>query len=334
MSVLKNPTKMEIMIGRYLEWIGVRGYAAMTVTGRSYDLGYFRQWCDERGITSPQEVTQAVLERYQGYLHYSQNKTKKGQKLSPRTQHLRVTTLKGFFKWLSKYNHILYNPARELELPKLGSPLPGAILTLEEIEKVMSRANLDEPLGIRDRAILETLYSTGIRRMELCNLTRRDLNLEHGFVMVREGKNNKDRVVPIGDRAISWIDKYLWEVRPHISPDPDYGIVFLTKGGKPFRPKHLTVITNKYVQAAQLGKSGSCHIFRHSMATLMLEGGADIRYIQQMLGHVRLNTTQIYTRVSVGKLKEIHTKTHPGATFKRTRGNTDNTDNTENIAAK
>jgi integrase/recombinase XerD len=316
---LKNPTKMEIMMGRYLEWIGIRGYSALSVKGRRYCLGYFRQWCEDRGITDPQEVSRAVLERYQGYLHYSQNKMKKGQKLSPKTQHLRLTTLQGFFKWLSKYNHISSNPALELVLPKLGKRIPRNVLTIREIEKVLNGIDLESPLGLRDRAILETLYSTGIRRMELCNLRNQDLNLEEGFVLIREGKNNKDRVVPIGERAIAWLDKYLWELRPRLAPAPDYGIIFLTKDGKPIRPKHLTVIANKYVKLAGLGKSGSCHIFRHTMATLMLDGGADIRYIQEMLGHARLETTLVYTSVSKKKLKEVHKKTHPGANLKRRR---------------
>jgi len=313
----KNASKMEKMIRRYLEWISARGYSAMTVKGRRYDLGYFKQWCEDRGITDPQEVTRPVLERYQGYLHYSQNKTKKNQKLSTRTQQLRLTTLKGFFKWLSKYNHITGNPASELVLPKLGKRLPHAVLTIREIEKVLNVIDLESPLGLRDRAILETLYSTGIRRMELCNLKKQDLNLEEGFVLVREGKNNKDRVVPIGERAIAWLDKYLWDSRPLLAPDPDYGMVFLTIHGKPIKPKHLTTLTNKYVKLAGLGKTGSCHIFRHTMATLMLDGGADIRYIQEMLGHARLETTQVYTSVSKKKLKEVHKKTHPGANLKR-----------------
>jgi integrase/recombinase XerD len=314
---LKNHSKMEIMMGRYLDWISARGYAAMTVKGRRYDIGYFKQWCEDRGITDPREVTRSVLERYQSYLHYSQNKTKKNQKLRTRTQPLRLTTLQNFFKWLAKYNHIQGNPASELVLPKLGKRLPRAVLTIKEIEKVLNGIDIESPLGLRDRAILETLYSTGIRRMELCNLKKLDLNLEEGFVMVREGKNNKDRVVPIGERAIAWVDKYLWESRPLLAPDPDYGMVFLTTNGKPIKPKHLTYITNKYVQLAGLGKTGSCHIFRHTMATLMLDGGADIRYIQEMLGHARLETTQVYTSVSKKKLKEVHKKTHPGANLKR-----------------
>jgi integrase/recombinase XerD len=315
----KKPSKMEIMMRRYLEWIAARGYSAMTVKGRSYDLVYFKQWCEDREITDPQEVSRAVLELYQSHLHYSQNKTKKNQKLSARTQHLRLTTLKGFFQWLAKYNHIPGNPALELVMPKLGKHLPRAVLTIREIEKVLNCIDIETPLGLRDRAILETLYSTGIRRMELCNLKNLDLNLEDGFVMIREGKNNKDRVVPIGERAIAWLDKYLWESRPLLAPDPDYGMVFLTKDGKPIRPKHLTAVTNKYVKLAGLGKTGSCHLFRHTMATLMLDGGADIRYIQEMLGHARLETTQVYTSVSKKKLKEVHKKTHPGANLKRKR---------------
>jgi integrase/recombinase XerD len=314
---LKNPSKMEIMMERYLDWIGARGYSAMTVRGRRYDLGYFRKWCEDRDITNSQEVSRAVIERYQSHLHYSLNKTKKGQKLSLKTQHLRLTILQRFFEWLSKYNHISCNPASELVLPKLGKHLPRAVLTIREIEKVLNGIDLESPLGLRDRAILETLYSTGIRRMELCNLKNQDLNLEDGFVMVREGKNNKDRVVPIGERAIAWLDKYLWESRPLIAPEPDYGLVFLTTHGKPIKPKHLTCITNKYVKLAGVGKTGSCHIFRHTMATLMLDGGADIRYIQEMLGHAKLETTQVYTNVSKKKLKEVHKKTHPGANLKR-----------------
>jgi integrase/recombinase XerD len=314
---LKKPGKMEIMMRRYLEWIAARGYAAMTVKGRKYDLGYFKQWCEDRSITDPREVSRSVLERYQSYLHYSQNKTKSGKKLSPKTQHLRLNTLKGFFQWLSKYNHIQGNPASELVLPKLGKRLPRAVLTIREIEKVLNDIDLESPLGIRDRAILETLYSTGIRRMELCNLKNLDLNLEDGFVMIREGKNNKDRVVPIGERAVAWLDKYLWDSRPLLVTDPDYGMVFLTKDGTPLKPKHLTWITNKYVKLAGLGKTGSCHLFRHTMATLMLDGGADIRYIQEMLGHARLETTQVYTSVSKKKLKEVHKRTHPGANLKR-----------------
>jgi len=132
-------------------------------------------------------------------------------------------------------------------------------------------------------------------------------------VMVRQGKGRKDRMIPIGERALAWLDRYLVEVRPHLVVEPDDGVLFLTNEGTPFTPSRMTQLVRGYVLSAELGKSGSCHLFRHTMATLMLEGGADIRFIQQMLGHAKLETTQIYTQVSIRQLKTIHAATHPGA---------------------
>jgi integrase/recombinase XerD len=317
MSVSNPPTEMEVMIMRHFEWMRVRNYSEETIEGRSLTLKYFSQWCEERGITRPQEVTRPVLERYQRYLYHY--RSKKGKRLNIQTQNVRLTAVRMFFSWLSRYKHILYNPASELELPRSEYHLPKSILTLEEVEQVMNQVDLNAPMGLRDRAILETLYSTGMRRKELCNLKKQDINLDGGLVMIRQGKYKKDRVIPIGDRAIAWIDKYLYDSRPFIVLDPanDDDTLFLTMDGKPLRPKHLTRLTHQYVSAANIGKEGSCHIFRHTMATLMLEGGADSRFIQQMLGHASLDTTQIYTRVAVTRLKEIHSQTHPGASLKR-----------------
>jgi len=135
--------------------------------------------------------------------------------------------------------------------------------------------------------------------------------------MIRQGKGKKDRMVPIGARAIAWTEKYLGDVRPQLVVEPDQGVLFLTATGEAFTPNRLTQMVREYVAAAAIGKTGACHLFRHMMATLMLEGGADIRFIQQMLGHAELSTTQIYTQVSIRKLKEIHTATHPGAKLER-----------------
>ncbi|MGH8241662.1 MAG: tyrosine-type recombinase/integrase, partial [Steroidobacteraceae bacterium] len=159
--------------------------------------------------------------------------------------------------------------------------------------------------------ILETLYSTGMRRRELMGLSLFDLDRERGTVMIRQGKGKKDRMIPIGERAVRWIDRYQNEVRPGFVVR-DHATLFLTHTGEPFTPNRLTQLVREYIRAADLGKSGSCHLFRHTMATLMLENGADIRYIQAMLGHAELSTTQIYTQVSIRKLKEIHSATHPG----------------------
>ena len=153
-------------------------------------------------------------------------------------------------------------------------------------------------MGLRDRAILETLYSTGMRRLELIGLSCYDLDRERGTVMIRQGKGKKDRMIPIGERALAWIDQYLESARPDLVVGQDDGTLFLTNAGEAFTPDRLTQMVRDYVDAADIGKRGSCHLFRHTMATLMLENGADIRFIQAMLGHAELSTTQIYTQVS------------------------------------
>lgn len=232
--------------------------------------------------------------------------------MSARTQHGRITPIRVWFKWLAKQNFILYNPASDLDLPRLDRRLPRHVLTVKEAETVLAVPDLDTATGLRGRAMLETLYSTGMRRMELLNLQVFDLDAERGTVMIRQGKGKKDRMVPIGERAIAWIEKYRDDVRPELATGADEGTLFLTHLGEAFTPNRLTQLVREYVQAAAIGKSGSCHLFRHTMATLMLENGADIRYIQAILGHAELSTTQVYTQASIRQLKAIHTATHPG----------------------
>jgi integrase/recombinase XerD len=189
--------------------------------------------------------------------------------------------------------------------------LPKHVLTKSEVEQVLAQPDTSEPMGLRDRAILETFYSTGMRRLELMGLSVFDLDRERGTVMIRQGKGKKDRMIPIGERAIAWIDRYQTQVRPELVIERGNATLFLTQTGEAFTPDRLTQLVRGYVNAADTGKSGSCHLLRHTMATLMLENGADIRYIQAMLGHAELSTTQIYTQVSIRKLKEIHSATHP-----------------------
>ena len=147
--------------------------------------------------------------------------------------------------------------------------------------------------------------------MELINLKLFDIDTERGTVMVRQGKGKKDRMIPIGERALKWIEKYQVEVRPSLTMPDDEGTLFLTNLSQAFTANRLTQMVREYIDMADIGKRGSCHLFRHTMATLMLENGADVRFIQAMLGHVSLETTQIYTQVSIRKLKDIHTATHP-----------------------
>jgi len=151
--------------------------------------------------------------------------------------------------------------------------------------------------------------------------------------MVRQGKMRKDRMIPIGERALCWVEKYLADVRPALTVEPDDGTLFLTASGEAFSGNRLSQLVKEYVDKANVGKKGACHLFRHTMATLMLEGGADIRFIQQMLGHAEISTTQIYTQVSIKKLKEIHTATHPAKMTREAAKRTTVDDDTSVAAA-
>lgn len=306
-----DPEGFLVWTRRYLEWLRVRNYSSRTVENREVYLSFFVAWCEARSITRPAEVTKPILERYQRHLYHLRKDN--GKPLSFRAQHSRLVPVRALFRWLARQNAILWNPASEIELPRLEKRLPKHTLTADEADKVLIQPDLEDPLGIRDRAVLEVLYSTGIRRMEVIHLSVWDLDADRGTLMVRLGKGKKDRMVPIGDRAIAWVQRYSDEVRPGLVMPPDDGTLFLTTTGEPFTPNRLTQLVRGYVDKAEVGKRGACHLFRHTMATLMLENGADVRYIQEMLGHAELSTTQIYTQVSIRKLKEVHTATHPGA---------------------
>ena len=168
-------------------------------------------------------------------------------------------------------------------------------------------------LGLRDRAILELLYSTGLRRQELIDLEVSSLDLARGVIAVRLGKGRKDRFVPVSRRAASWIARYLTTSRPALLAGSSCRAVFVTTHRGPMSPERMTVLVRRYVEAAALGKRGSCHLFRHTVATLMLEGGADLRFVQALLGHADISTTQLYTRVAIRSLQAVHQQAHPGS---------------------
>jgi integrase/recombinase XerD len=313
-----DPHGMGAHLAAFLEYLSVKGYSEETAAKSRIAINAFIRWCEERGIARTAEVTRPLLVRYQRHLYHY--RTKVGRPLSFRSQHFALVRLRSFFRYLARNNLILYNPASDLELPRLDRRLPQYVLSASEAETVINQADTTTSLGIRDRAILETFYSTGIRRMELARLRLFDLDAERGTVMVRQGKGKKDRMIPIGERALGWIGKYIADVRPTLVVEPDEGTLFLSSYGELLSGSGLSLMVREYVEKANVGKKGSCHLFRHTMATLMLEGGADIRFIQAMLGHAELSTTQIYTQVSIRKLKEVHTATHPA---KMTRGTKD-----------
>ena len=306
-----DPHGFAALLDAYAEWMRTRNYSPWTVRRIEGSVDAFIAWCDQRGVTQPKEVTRPVLERYARHLYYYRKPD--GAPLSFRSQYNRLSALKGYFRHLTRKNHLLSNPAADLDLPKIGQSLPKAVLTHEEMEQVLSQPNVETDQGVRDRAILETLYSTGMRRMEVTALRIYDVDVGRRTVTIRKGKGNKARVVPIGERALDWIDRYITDVRPTLVVDPSEDTLFLSMYGEPLSNDGLSSRVSKYVDAAQIGKRGSCHLFRHTMATLMLEGGADVRFVQEMLGHAKLDTTQIYTRVSIRQLKQVHELTHPSA---------------------
>jgi integrase/recombinase XerD len=299
----------------YLDWSRMTGRGEQTIHTRERAIRRFALWCIERGLNAPQDITLPILERYQHALALYRKRD--GEPLTHGSQQTLLAPLIGFFKWLARSRHILYNPASELVLPRLPRRLPQQVLSIEEVDSVLNQPDLSTPAGVRDRAMLETLYSTAIRRTELVQLQRFDLDLQRGMLRVRQGKGNKDRMVPVGNRACAWLEKYLNEVRGVLIAASDDGTLFLTDFGEPFAKNRLGDLVRRYITRAGLNVTGSCHLFRHACATHMLEAGCDIRFIQALLGHGNLATTEIYTQVSIRKLKEIHAATHPARLERR-----------------
>jgi integrase/recombinase XerD len=295
----------------YLESLASRNYSAGTLEGRRDALKLFLSWAGERDLSRASQITRPILESFQRWLWRYQKPN--GQRLGWSTQRNRLSILKDFFRWLTRQNVLLHNPASELQLPRLEKRLPQEVLTLSEVERLFAVPNTQDPLGVRDRAMLEVFYSTGLRRAELCRLDLPDLNPERRTLHVRQGKGKKDRLVPVGRRALSWLDRYLAEVRPRLCLDTRTQALFLTGYGEAFNPDVLSRMVSGWLKQAGLKRKGCCHVLRHSCATHMLENGADIRFIQQLLGHEKLDTTAIYTEVSIQQLQEVHARCHPTA---------------------
>lgn len=303
----------------FMDWLGAMRYSEHTMRTRRTDLGYFIDWCEERGIRTPAEVTRAMLERYRQHV-FAYRRQRDGLPLSFNCQGTRLVAVRVYFRWLTRQHHLAFNPAGELDLPKKETRLPRHVLSVAEVAQIINapdvNAALGLGLGVRDRAILETLYSTGMRRAELVGLDMVDVDAERGTVLIRLGKGRKDRMVPVGARALVWMARYLDEVRA--ARQVEETALFLTRQGVRLTGKQLSGIVKKAIDGAKLERvasggplNSSCHLFRHACATHMLENGADIRYIQALLGHADLGTTEIYTRVAIMKLKQVHEATHP-----------------------
>ncbi|WP_324251570.1 site-specific tyrosine recombinase XerC [Photorhabdus thracensis] len=294
----------------YLDSLTARHYSARTREAYRERLLPFIDWCEARSVNHTPQVSLPLLESWQRYLRSYRRANR--QSLSLGSQLSRLSALRTWFRWLLQRSHILYNPADQMILPKEDKRLPSQVLNREETEQILAGMDSSTLNGLRNRAMLELFWSTGIRRKELANLLPGDVDFGRGVVNVRLGKGRKDRVVPVGARALDWLTRYLTDVRPRLATKHDSGYLFIGSTGKGLELGTVTGIARDAVrQSPYLNKSGACHLFRHSMATQMLENGADTRHIQAILGHEKLETTQIYTRVAIGHLKKVHEQTHP-----------------------
>jgi integrase/recombinase XerD len=295
---------------RFLEARAVRGTPETGLIQLQRYLRDFIEWSESRGISHPQQVSRQILERYQRHLHHYRKKN--GDPLSIVSQKSKVAPVRAFFKWLTRQGEIPANPAADLDTPRHVHRIPRQVLSEAEAQQVLALADTQTLVGLRDRAIMEVLYATGMRRMEIAHLDVGDIDAPRGLVLIRQGKNRKDRLIPLGQRALYWVERYLQEVRPHLAWNDNVKELFLGQEGHALSMYQLSKRTAAYVKAAKVGKVGGCHLWRHSMATAMLENGAELRFIQAMLGHSALATTEIYTHVAVGMLTRVHAQTHPG----------------------
>jgi len=310
MTKKNEQTSLKAMVERYLGWMLKRGDSEETVIVRRRMLRYFNTWAEERSIIYPQDATREHIESYQQYL-FNYRKVD-GDPLSWSSQKHRLSAVKQFFSYMAQKYIILYNPASELQIPKESQHLPKDILTPEDVEKIVAQINLKTPEGIRNRCIIEVLWCTGIRRKALAALQLNDVDFGREILFISQAKGRKDRYVPLSRRCMNWIKLYLDEVREILlKQDRDLKTLFVSVTGEALSRQYYTELVRKYIKDAELGKKGSCHLFRHSVATNMLDNGCDIRHIQEMLGHSSLKTTQRYTQVSIQKLKEAHNLTHP-----------------------
>jgi integrase/recombinase XerD len=305
----QDPQGLIYLTARYLERLRVKNYSELTLGSMLKSARNFWGFCEALGITQARQVTRSVILNYQSYLfHYRKND---GQALAIGTQKHRLTDVSAFFSYLTREGHVAYNPASDLELPRKEYRLPKVILSAQEMESLLNVPDVKTPLGIRDRSMLETFYSTGMRRLELVRLNKQHIDFERQLVQIEQGKGKKDRFVPIGDRALAWVEKYLVEVRPMLCPSINEPALFINQEGRRINPTRLGVRVHEIFKQANLGKTGGCHIFRHTFATVLLQNGCDLRHIQAMLGHASLETTQIYTHVAITELQQAHRKYHP-----------------------
>ena len=302
--------KLIAAIDRYVMSLQMRNCSPRTIETNTGTLTTFSQWCEQRSVLTPSDLNQEVVSGYRRYLFHKISEAT-GNSLMANTQACALTIVRSFCRWLTKQEVIVRDPTLGLEIPRCPRRRLADVLTASEVMALLSEPDLSKPLGIRNRAILETFFSTAIRASELGNLEVADIVAERGLIHVRSGKGDKDRVVPVSRSALDWIEKYQLDIRSgSLSGDGPHKL-FVSTTGRRLSREALALIVRQSMRSTGIEKRGACHLLRHTAATLMLENGADLRALQTYLGHSKLDTTQVYTHMTLGRLKEIHAKTHP-----------------------
>ena len=289
-------------IDQYLNYLLVeKGLSKSTLESYSHDLLTFAEFLGKNGRTSVSEYDTALILKHIIAL--------RNEGLAARSRARHLVSIRGLYRYLVQEKLLARDPAKLLDLPKSGLKLPD-VLSVEEVRRLLNAPDSRKPSGIRDAAMLEVLYAAGLRVSELIHLKVQDVHLDAGFVRVL-GKGAKERVVPIGQYAQAKVLFYLGQARNHLLKNQASPFLFVARAGRPLTRQGFWKLLRKYARSTGLFKKVTPHSLRHSFASHLLEGGADLRAVQIMLGHVDISTTQIYTHVANDRLRELHRKFHP-----------------------
>ena len=293
------------LLTRYVEELRVRRYSVSSLEKARVELPRLIHHLEEMGIRDARAVTEEHLAAYAR--HLERRKTHWGTPLAASSRASALSTMRRFFAFLAKRGHLLHDPAQAIPLPRRAR-LPRGILSESQARRLVAAPFPGSRIGKRDRAILETLYGTGIRLGEAVRADVSDLDLREGVLLVRSGKGKKDRVVPVEGRAALALDTYLADARPELVKRVDQAL-FLSRDGGRLSMVGLRAVVQRHGQA--IGVHVSPHMLRHTCATHLLRGGADIRHVQELLGHRSLATTALYTRVAIEDLRQVLARAHP-----------------------
>jgi integrase/recombinase XerD len=293
----------------YLDACRTSGLAPATLYNRARFLAPFFQWLSHQGISDVVYLSSDVLLEYQKFVSQRQKKT--GGSISARQIYSYLVHVFLFSRWLFESGRLLHDPALPLDLPKKPSSLPRAVLSMREVSRIFSRPDTETPVGLRDRALLEVMFSCALRRSDAADVKLCDYDTENQTLHIHSRKTDSARILPVGDRAADWLEKYILIRSEFLLPGSTEETLFLSSSGRKFSLETISEIVRKYMHMAGVHKPDAGHILRRTCATLLLENGAGIRTVQEILGHRELRTTQLYTKVSIKKLREVHRRTHP-----------------------